>query len=130
MAKKKELSQLDIDSSNAIKAGMSYGKYMALAKPLIQPLKEEPASERACPYCGKDMTYEHAGKKYCSTYCRQSHYYETKVAKPPVEKVCPICGASFKGNGRDKYCSKHCAQIACERRTLGYRMQKAEAVAL
>lgn len=44
--------------------------------------------------------------KYCSKEC----YVEaTKYKKKNKDKICPVCGKSFKGNDRKKYCSKLCA---------------------
>ena len=34
-------------------------------------------------------------------------YLESK-SKPKLDKICPVCGKSFKGRGNQKYCSQEC----------------------
>ena len=75
MGKKKELDQLDIDSSNAIKAGMSYGKYMAMKKPTKITPPEVVGYRHICQHCGKEFIAKYKGvRKYCSEQCRKAFF--------------------------------------------------------
>ena len=77
MAKKKEPDKLAQDSSAAISANMSYGKYKALQYeagkiPIIQK-KEEPEHNTICRYCGKGFYTTKKIKVFCSDDCRIAH---------------------------------------------------------
>ncbi len=73
------MDQLSKDSVAAQKAGMSYGKYMAM-KERLAPKKETKAKPAAqlpekwqiCPWCGKEFKKRHrSAQKYCEVYCQQ-----------------------------------------------------------
>lgn len=68
MAKKKELDNLTINVLAAEKAGLSYGKYMALKYEKEQPPKIEVPKPspgwKVCPHCGK-KSYATNGKMKC-----------------------------------------------------------------
>lgn len=125
--KKKELSQLDIDASNAIKAGMSYGKYMAM-----KPKTDAPAPKKksrveyrhTCPICGNDfVTYNRKLKKYCSDECRCRAWeiQRRKSNKYPKPRVCATCGKEFMAtNWRNQYCSEPCADEAHRQKMRAY----------
>ena len=72
------MDQLTLDSIAAEKAGMSYGKWKALqAKPIeaaIPKIDEDELviagePQRRCLLCGKNITYSHGSRKYCSGDC-------------------------------------------------------------
>ena len=103
------MDKLAQDSTDAIKAGMSYGKYMAMKKPVEVTMKDE--NHYICEFCGKAFyTKYHKGQKYCSPECqekakdrRQSE--RKKSEKPPIIKTCGICGKEFIGKKvQAKYC--------------------------
>lgn len=67
---KKELDQLTKDSISAQKAGMSYGRYMAMKPqkgyaPKVETEEEWPV----CKVCGKVMVDVRKGRMYCSPEC-------------------------------------------------------------
>ena len=121
MAKKKELDNLTINVLAAEKAGLSYGKYMALKHEKEQPPKMvEPPPQpcwKVCPHCGKKFYAEQGKRLYCSEFCYQQANYKAhrerilKNRKPVPPMICEICGNEFtppKRDGRIKYCSDDC----------------------
>lgn len=121
MAKKKELDNLTINVLAAEKAGLSYGKYMALKYEKEQPPKmvesPSPPGWKVCPHCGKKFYAEHGKRRYCSDFCYQQANYKAqrerilKNRKPILPVICEICGNEFtppKRDGRIKYCSDDC----------------------
>ena len=117
--KKLEMDQLSIDSSNAIKAGLSYGKYIALyGHSKAQAQHQAPVGyKRNCQFCGKDFYIPtRRAQRFCSDKCRERSYYITAIG--PMEKMtCPICGKDFMPNTRhQKYCDRFCAERARRQR--------------
>lgn len=118
---KRERSQLDIDIGNAIKMGMSYGRYMGLVKQHPPAKKVQQAKVRKvvdhpktrnCLCCGKDITFAHGSAKYCNAICRENYKALLRGAKPLVEKVCPTCGKTFMPpDNRHHYCSQYCSRV-------------------
>lgn len=128
MAKRKP-DQLDIDSTAAIKAGMSYGKYMATKIPveIIQP--EPQGVRRECQLCG--AVFYHYGRrerKYCSDRCRKNA--ENKRARQigePIRKTCAMCGKEFLAETRrNKYCGPFCLKRAQAQQARACQMRKRE----
>lgn len=78
------MDQLTLDSTAALKAGMSYGKYMASR--YVPPVIEVPVQQkRLCRYCGKEIK-GHGNRKYCDDRCMyechkkiQLQYYYRKI---------------------------------------------------
>jgi hypothetical protein len=84
---KKQPDKLSIESSKAIAAGMSYGKWKALQGegPVEEPAKETDAVLR-CQYCGDPIvSYDSRGRKsssrYCSKLCADKAYYHATKAR-------------------------------------------------
>lgn len=134
MGRKKKLDQLTIDSTNAIKAGMSYGYYMALKKHTTaqSERKSNPdfdGYKHTCEQCGKEFVIFHKKKrKYCSDQCRKQHYLDTKKIQIR-KKICPICGKEFMPETyRNKYCSEFCSRAGQVDRVREYRERKMEEV--
>lgn len=74
MAKKNAIDKLAQDTSKAIAAGMSYGKWKAMhpqaaARPAI------PDGCMLCEYCGKPFKAKH-NKRFCNDLCREASYRE------------------------------------------------------
>ena len=114
--KKVVMDQLSIDSSNAIKAGMSYGKYMATKKPVT--ITPQPVGyKHTCQCCGKEFVTRYTRvRKYCSDQCREQYYRDLEKVGPYL-KVCAICGKEFEAeHPRTKYCSSLCASMAKHQR--------------
>lgn len=73
------MNQLSKDSVAAQKAGMSYGKYMAMKERLApktaakaKPLPQLPEKWLVCAYCGKQFKKRAKSKQiYCEPYCQQ-----------------------------------------------------------
>lgn len=71
---KKQMDQLDIDASNAIKAGMTYGKYMAMKNPTTI-VRKPVGYKHYCLFCGKEFYSKYKGvRKYCSGNHREAYY--------------------------------------------------------
>ena len=80
MARKKEPDQLSKDSTAALRAGMSYGKWKALqwekaGMPAIRKQQEvDPEANTICRYCGKGFYAKFKHKRvFCSEECRANH---------------------------------------------------------
>lgn len=123
--KKVVMDQLTIVSTNAIKAGMSYGKYMAWKAQMgiknpPKPDEEEVAmNKRTCLNCGEEFTPRiRKDQKYCCDYCRNTFFERKKVTDRAVQKTCPVCGNLFVAFYR-KYCGPSCV-------TIGKRQQAME----
>lgn len=89
------MDKLSQDATNAIKAGMSYGQYMALKNPVTisapQPQKVQSEPEK----------------------------------KGPVMKTCAICGKEFLSRDRRcKYCGPFCARVAASQRIRRHQLEK------
>ena len=126
--KKKEMDQLSIDASNAIKAGMSYGQYMAMKPKKIEPeIKKKVVAGyiKTCPICGKEFSTHLRVKKYCSDECKERSYYKIKI---PENKPCEVCGNEFAvRSSRSRYCCRRCADKAQRQRSKEYQARKREA---
>lgn len=77
MAEKKQ-DRLDRESSKAIAAGMSYGKWKARQRETGFPLYvedeeqiESRGTKKWCTYCGSVFFTESKIKKYCCDICRE-----------------------------------------------------------
>ena len=84
---RKPPDKLSIESSKAIAAGMSYGKWKALqSEGLIQQTEyaedfayDDYGTDTVCPYCGNTFRlYITRGRKqkYCSRRCEQKANYK------------------------------------------------------
>lgn len=125
--KKVVMDQLSIDSSNAIKAGMTYGKYMATKKPVTIKTPENLGYKHTCNCCGKEFyTNKLKLRKFCDDQCREQYYRDLERV-PPTIKVCPICGVEFEAPSRYKYCTDFCAKIAKSNQSKDWQARKKEA---
>ena len=78
MARKKEPDQLSKDSTAALEANMSYGKWKALqweamGRPVyVRPEPEQPEPNTVCKCCGNGFYNKFKNNKvYCSEECRR-----------------------------------------------------------
>ena len=64
------MDNLSATALAAKRAGMSYGKYMAMHHKIVEP-KKEPEEMRVCPWCGEkfSMKGKRKDKIYCSDSC-------------------------------------------------------------
>ena len=120
----------------AQRAGMSYGKYMAMHNyhPPIQPdtedvkAQEPPKPEpvlRSCAHCGKMFHVDNLKRKYCTPECaeaaarkREKEANDRKMEKAGIDvrKVCPICGKQFRPDKKHrKLCSAECVAESVKR---------------
>ena len=70
---------------------------------------------RTCAFCGKKFSvYKYSKTKCCSASCAA----KLRQSNPlPTEKICPVCGKSFKPKNRTQtYCSKSCGLRASHAR--------------
>ena len=76
---KKEPDQLSKDSTAALKANMSYGKWKALqwekeGRPVPQKEAEDPEANTICRYCGKGFVGKtRRVRVFCSDECKYAH---------------------------------------------------------
>lgn len=67
------MDKLSRDSTAAIKAGMSYGKYMAMKEPVVVTPPERRGTWRTCPRCGKEFVrYDKMRQIYCDVTCQRA----------------------------------------------------------
>lgn len=81
------MDNLARDSTAAIKAGMSYGKWKALHPHTKREAEQESENARPCRRCGKPIPSElHPNFKYCSAECSHAATNE-RVRNKYREKV-------------------------------------------
>lgn len=128
--KKVYIDQLTADSTNAIKAGLSYGKYIALYghSKVKQPDPEQVGYKHICQQCGKEFYVPtRRPQKFCSDLCRERSYYAER--KHFEERTCPICGNDFvPKTGHHKYCCESCSMVAKANREKAFRARMAAEV--
>ena len=75
-----EIDRLSAESSMALAAGMSYGKWKAMQNPVkIIPTPKPNEMKCICELCGKEfIQYDRRARKYCSTSCKNAIAYERK----------------------------------------------------
>lgn len=124
--KKVVMDQLTIDSTNAIKAGMSYGKYMAMKNPTKITKPALSGYKYICHHCGKEFYAKVKGiHKYCSVECREAFYSKSRP-NGPVLKTCLTCGKEFMSKTyQNKYCSVFCRRVAQNEQAKAYQKRKA-----
>lgn len=97
----KKLDNITLTSIAAEKAGMSYGKYVALYG-VVAEEKEKPKPKGlpwVCPVCGKEFSDRKGGAVYCSEQCQKRRNsgayirrYRQDGAKEREKRVCVVCG--------------------------------------
>lgn len=127
--KKVEMDKLSQDSCDALKAGMSYGKYMAMkgSAKVTRPTPAPTGYYHVCQHCGKEFyTDTRQPRKFCSDRCRELSYYVPKIKT--AHRICPICDKEFvTTKGQQKYCGEFCAKVAKSNNLIAYRAIKREA---
>lgn len=71
----------------------------------------------SCEYCGKEFeAFVNGSNRFCSNACKSA--WRRKSGLDDVEKVCPVCGKTFKSNKYSKIvcCSRGCANTFRSRR--------------
>ena len=74
------IDKLTLDSTAAIAAGMSYGKWKALHP--VSPYQERVYTDvetKVCHHCGKTYPVVNRGTKYCGDECRRAVINKRKV---------------------------------------------------
>ena len=73
MAKNTEPDKLSQESTAALAAGMSYGKWKAMQDPVTIVKKDEiPDGWLVCQLCGQPFKPKHRGvQKYCESECQR-----------------------------------------------------------
>ena len=127
--KKVEMDKLSQDSCDALKAGMSYGKYMAMkgTANVTRPIPAPTGYYHVCQHCGKEFyTDTRQPRKFCSDRCRELSYYVPKIKT--AHRICPICGKEFvTTKGQQKYCGEFCANVAKSQRIREWKEKMEEA---
>lgn len=86
--KKKQMDKLAWENSQALAAGMSYGKWKAMQDP-VKIVKKDvvPDGWKVCEYCKKPFKPKTKGKqRFCDLYCREEAYKE-KMRKAKRNEV-------------------------------------------
>lgn len=73
MADQKQPDRLAVESSMAVAAGMSYGKWKDMQDPAKKVPLPIPDGWRACEYCGKPFKRVQA-KRFCDVFCQRKSY--------------------------------------------------------
>lgn len=74
MARKKQMDKLAQEASQALAAGMSYGKWKAMQAPVKIEPKPDPFKIKTyiCAYCGAEFAPDdNRYRKYCGDRCRK-----------------------------------------------------------
>ena len=73
------MDRLAMDSTAAIKAGMSYGKWKALHPhtEIEVPVRKKSGTRRRCKVCGEEIPLHSKGHLYCGDICA----YEAQKAR-------------------------------------------------
>ena len=83
----KNMDKLSQDAAAALAAGMTYGKYMAMKKPIIvEKVPVQPTGyKHTCLNCGKEfyVPYRYL-TKYCGRRCREAFHYAMKKKEKEV----------------------------------------------
>lgn len=121
------MDKLSRDAANALAAGMSYGKYMAMKNPVKITSPEPKGVRRECECCGKAFyRQDRKVRKFCSDACREKFYGQRKAeARTPRIKVCTVCGKEFEaGSCKTKYCGDLCRRVAQNEAVKQYQARK------
>ena len=81
MARKKEPDKLAQEVSQALAAGMSYGKWKALQPVIPPPPKKQPVGlkTQVCAFCGCEfVNSDNIQRKYCGDVCRGRAYEKNR----------------------------------------------------
>ncbi len=127
--KEVEIDKLSKDSCDALKAGMSYGKYMAMRGSSVatRPTHEPTGYYNVCQQCGKEFyVKDKKPRKFCSDRCREQSYYVPKIKT--VTKVCQICGKEFESTkSQQKFCGEFCAKVSKSQKLRAWKEKMKEA---
>ena len=63
--------QLALDAAEALKAGMSYGRWKAMQSNPVQVEQESPEGWKECVLCGKLFKPSKGNQKYCEFNCQR-----------------------------------------------------------
>lgn len=116
----KEMDSITLTCIAAEKAGMSYGKYVAMfgcmhkgeEKKIIPSIHS-----KVCPECGRTFSPETNKMKYCSKECCDKaagrRYLQRKREKlKSIDRICVICGKKIPEarSLNAKTCSDECGE--------------------
>ena len=81
------MDQLSRDAVAATKAGLTYGKYMAMRKVLAEKkTAEEEAKRRKCILCGHPVPPGRGRRLYCSAECAEKYREQEAQKRREAEK--------------------------------------------
>lgn len=69
------MDNLARDAILAKKAGLSYGQWKAMQKPVVKKEKKAKNGWKKCKGCGKLFEPRNNKQKYCDIVCRDAGYY-------------------------------------------------------
>ena len=75
MAEKNKPDKLAWEVSQAIAAGMSYGKWKAL-QPIVTTADKLPDGWKRCEYCRRPFKPTTNAKRFCDSVCQRKSYKE------------------------------------------------------
>lgn len=132
----KELDSITLTSIASEKAGMSYGKYVALFGVVTKQGEETDTlvAPKVCQERGRTFFGRARNMKFCSEECRKKSdnrkfgkKYRELRAERAKNRVCAYCGKEFPTAGRSvncKYCGLDCANMANKVRSREYTRKK------
>lgn len=117
----KELDSITLTSIASEKAGMSYGKYVALFGVVTKQGEETDTlvAPKVCQECGRTFFGRARNMKFCSDECRKKsdnrkfgRIYRERREERAKNRVCQICGKSIPESRalNAKTCSEECAE--------------------
>lgn len=119
----KKLDSTTLTSIAAEKAGMSYGKYVALYGVVTEEdpeiIAEALPNVPLCVECGKPILHRAGRQKYCSDECmrragrrRCVERYRKRRKEEAGERICEVCGKPIPSerNLQSKTCSEECSE--------------------
>ena len=119
--KEKEMDSITLTSIASEKAGMSYGKYVALFG-VVQNQEREIdilVAPQVCQECGRTFYGRARNMKFCSEECRKKsdnrkfgRIYRERREERAKNRVCQICGKPIPESRalNAKTCSEECAE--------------------
>lgn len=117
----KEMDSITLTSIASEKAGMSYGKYVALFGVVTKQGEETDTlvAPKVCQECGRTFFGRARNMKFCSDECRKKSdnrkfgkKYRELRAERAKNRVCAICGKPIPESRalNAKTCSEECAE--------------------
>lgn len=81
-----------------------------MAETALSKQMDSDKPERACAWCGADISQRHHAARFCGKACfGKARWQAEKVRVGPVISNCKVCGAEFKKVRSAVTCSQECS---------------------